>query len=566
METSQIPFEQLHLSKLNTRYGKKHPDVSDILSSVREKGILLPLIVRREAGGFGVVAGGRRFRCGEIIREETGHFDPPRCLIMAEGDDAEALEISLLENVARRDPDPLSEFETFARLLKAGRTVEGIASTFGVTAQTVKQRLALANLLPQIKQAYRAGEIDDETLQHLTLATKSQQKDWLRLFEDEEGNAPTGRTLKHWLFGGASISTKAALFALEDYTGEIVNDLFGDERYFASAEAFWQAQNVAIEAKAQGYRNAGWSEVIVLEVGAYFSSWDHQKTAKRKGGKVYVECAHSGQITFHEGYLTKRQAAKAARADARKDQDTQDIGAKSASSGKPQMTHAMENYLQLHRHAIVRLALLRDPNCALRLMVAHALAPTGNWNVRPDPQRAHSNDIAASVAKSAAQAAFETERNAVEALLGTAKEGGTLRLFAHLLTLTDEDVLRLAAFVMADSLAMGHETVEAAGLHLKASAADLWQPDERFLELVRDRETIHAMLEEVAGKSVAQSNTDQTVKAQRKIIRDCLAGQNWRSKVDGWLPGWMQFPFKPYGTGPSALAEAAKAAAEALHI
>lgn len=77
MELKNIPIEQLHISKLNMRYGRKSPDVSDILPSVREKGILLPLIVRPENGGFGIVAGGRRYRCGEIIREEGGEFAPP---------------------------------------------------------------------------------------------------------------------------------------------------------------------------------------------------------------------------------------------------------------------------------------------------------------------------------------------------------------------------------------------------------------------------------------------------------------------------------------------------------
>ena len=72
------------------------------------------------------------------------------------------------------------------------------------------------------------------------------------------------------------------------------------------------------------------------------------------------------------------------------------------------------------------------------------------------------------------------------------------------------------------------------------------------------------MLAEVAGASVAKANRDEKVKVQKKIICDSLAGDNWRSKVEGWLPGWMQFPFKPYGKGTSHVAAAAKAAAKAL--
>jgi predicted transcriptional regulator len=55
------------------------------------------------------------------------------------------------------------------------KPIDEIAATFGITEITVKQRLALANLLPKIKDAYRAEEIDDATIRHLTLATKGQQ-------------------------------------------------------------------------------------------------------------------------------------------------------------------------------------------------------------------------------------------------------------------------------------------------------------------------------------------------------------------------------------------------------
>ncbi len=72
------------------------------------------------------------------------------------------------------------------------------------------------------------------------------------------------------------------------------------------------------------------------------------------------------------------------------------------------------------------------------------------------------------------------------------------------------------------------------------------------------------MLAEVAGASVAKANRDEKAKAQKKIVRDCLAGENWRSKVEGWCPGWLVFPFKPYGKGASRLAVASKQAAKAL--
>lgn len=254
---------------------------------------------------------------------------------------------------------------------------------------------------------------------------------------------------------------------------------------------------------------------------------------------------------------------KAAYADAKR--KTANEGAFNPSnSAKQQMTQAMENYLELHRHAIVRLALLRNRGVAFRLMVAHALVPTGNWNVKPDLQRARSKEIRANVSASRAQDQFNTERDAIEALLGKSVVGGTVQVFARLLTLVDEDVMRIAAFIMADTLAVGSAAVEAAGQRLKPRAAELWQSDDLFFELIHDRTSLNAMLAELSGQSVARSNADETAKVQKKIIRDCLAGENWRTKVEGWLPGWMQFPFKPYGEDTSRIATAAEEAAKIL--
>ena len=163
MQLEHIPFSKLKISKTNMRHRDPAPDVSDILPSILTKGVLQPLIVRPEDGKFGVVAGRRRWFSLKAKKEKLGEVDDPPCAIMEEGDDAEAMELSLLENVARRDPDPMREYETFVRLIKEGRTVDGIAATFGLTKTQVNQRLALGNLLPAIREAYlgRRNERDE---------------------------------------------------------------------------------------------------------------------------------------------------------------------------------------------------------------------------------------------------------------------------------------------------------------------------------------------------------------------------------------------------------------------
>ena len=549
MQLAHIDFERLSISPLNMRHGKKAPDLSDILPSIRARGVLVPLLVRPNGTPetYEVVAGRRRYFSAKTVKEEGGEVPPLPCAIMEEGDDAAALEASLIENVARLDPDEMSQYETFAMLVKKSRTVSDIAATFGITERQVTQRLALGNLLPRIREAYRAEQIDAETVRHLTLASKSQQKEWLALFEGEESHAPMGCDLKHWLFSGQSVSTKVALFPLEDYPGEIVSDLFGEERYFSDATLFWQKQNEAVAARKAAFVEAGWSDVVVLETGEHFHTWEYEKTAKKKGGRVYIEVTPRGEVVFHEGYLSRKEAARAKRAhDLKKD-------GQQATADHPEVSSVMQNYLDLHRHAAVRARLLDESATALRLMLAHAISGSGRWQVRVDPQTAKNESIARSVEASAAETAFRARRAEIAALLGLSDDRErivqgngdayqTVAIFIRLLALSDDDVLRILALVMAETLEAGSAVVEAVGVHLKLDLRGQWQADDTFLELVRDRPTINALLASVAGKAVADGNVAEKAKAQRQIICDCLAGANGRTRVENWLPGWMEFP------------------------
>lgn len=84
-----------------------------------------------------------------------------------------------------------------------------------------------------------------------------QQKAWWAFVKDGEAYAPTGQRLKDWLFGGAHIPTTNALLDVDASGLAAVADLFGEEAYFADAEAFWLQQNGAIAEKVDAYRGDG---------------------------------------------------------------------------------------------------------------------------------------------------------------------------------------------------------------------------------------------------------------------------------------------------------------------
>jgi ParB family chromosome partitioning protein len=283
-----IPLCELSIATVNVRHKSKKVDYADLIPSIRKRGILQPLLVRKNGRGYEIVAGRRRYLAACALEKEGLEIEAVPCAVMAKGDDAAAVEASLIENVAHLPMDEMDQFEAFQRLLKEGRTIAEIADIFGVTEIMVKRRLAIANLLPKIRQAYRAEEIDGETLKALTLASKQQQKDWLALFEDEEQQAPRGTYLKAWLFGGAQIPTKHALFDVASYSGAIVADLFGEDSYFADPEAFWTLQTDAIAKLKANLEGNGWSRVEVLERGQRFHSWEYEPATKEKGGAVFI--------------------------------------------------------------------------------------------------------------------------------------------------------------------------------------------------------------------------------------------------------------------------------------
>ncbi|MGH6754182.1 MAG: ParB/RepB/Spo0J family partition protein, partial [Bradyrhizobium sp.] len=544
MDLQHIALSQLKIATVNVRHARKAPDISDILPSIRARGVLQPLLVRPDGKSFEVIAGRRRYFAAHTVAKEQGveacEVLLP-CAVSAGGDDADAIEASLIENVARAPMDELQEYEAYARLLKQGKNIAAIAATFGVTELYVKQRFALANLHAGIKDAYRSGDIEPEDLRLLTAASKSQQKEWVAALEaardpnnpDAEG-APCGYRLKRWLLGSAQIATRTALFPLADYKADIIADLFGEVSYFADSEAFWTLQNAAIAALRDELAAEGW-KVVLLQKAERFHVWQHVETPKEEGGNAYVEVRESGEVEVHRGFLPEVERAPGDGDDEGSDGEGSD--GEAAPSVRPELTKAGENYLTLQRHAIVRAELLARPDLALRLVTAHMIAGSPLWSVRPEPQRADKETTAQSVTASKAQIAFEAERLAVlQALDIEASFAGSVTrgngdpywralVFARLLAMSEEAVLRVLTLVMAETLNVGSVLVEAAGVLIKPDVAQWWRADEAFLDLVRDRQAVNAMLSEVAGKSIADANITESAKVQKKIVRDCLEGE-----------------------------------------
>lgn len=556
MKLEFIQLDKLVVSKTNMRWGKKDPDVSDILPSIRKRGVIQPILVRPGGvpDGFEIVAGRRRFTAALIDAEERRadgrEVEPLPCAILESSDDADAVEASLLENVARLDADEVTQWVNFTRLVKEGRSVDDIAATFAMPVAMARRILALGNLLPRIRGMYAAEKIDRATVRHLTMASKRQQTEWLELVDDKTQRAPVGQQLKAWLFGGQTIPAKLALFDVEASGLVTVADLFGEDRYFADAGAFWSAQEAAIAARRDLYLEQGWGEVVVLAKSDYFAPYEYEKRSKERGGRVYFDVQHSGEVTIHEGLVTRKEAER--RANGGKGGAAND-----AKPARAEITSACQTYVDLHRHAAVRAALTDRPGIALRLMVAHLVVGSPLWTVRRESHFARDEATRESVADSIGDVQFDACRRAVLALLDMPTDRETLTrtglydhdlvcVFLRLRALPDDAVMDVITVAMGETLAAGSAAVEVAGEAIGLDMADWWEADEAFLDLVRDKEVLRAMVGDVAGSLVAKANEKEKGATLKRIVADYLAGFGGRDKVARWVPRWMAFPASAY--------------------
>ncbi len=542
-ELTHIPLDQLSVSKLNMRHGRKKPDVSDILPSIREKGIRQTLLVRREGDGYGVIAGRRRYFALLELAKETGTDPLVPCAVMCEEDAASAIEASIIENVARLPATEMEQYVAFRKLADEGKAPEDIATFFGVTELLVRRVLALAGLAAPIRKLYAEDEIDRETIRALTLATPAQQAEWLKLWASETERAPFGRACKAWITGGSAITTDKALFELEHYKGAVTADLFGEHAVFADAETFWTAQAEVISTQIEQYLARGWADVVCLERGTYFQRWEYVQTTKKKGGKVYVEQRHDGTVSFHEGWLKASEVRHAKR-------QTEGGNVPSVADTKPEMSGPMAEYVGLHRHGAAAASLLAAPAIALRLMVAHAITGSSLWNVRSHTCGARKNETQESIASSVARAEMDAASEEVDALfsaLGALRPRPTgdayslCETFSALLAMSDEEVMQVLALTMAETLESGGPVVEAV-LHVcDTDLSRYWSPDDAFFDLLRDKRAINAMAADIASQSMAESIAKESGKVQKALIRKRISGVDCTAN-SGWRPGWMQVP------------------------
>ncbi len=127
--------------------------LKELSDSIREKGVLEPLLIRKGRDGFELIAGERRWRAAKM----AGLTEVPA--VITNATDQESLELAIIENIQREDLNAMEEAEAYRSLMECGLSQEDVAKRVGKERATVANYLRLLKLQPEAREELIKGTI-----------------------------------------------------------------------------------------------------------------------------------------------------------------------------------------------------------------------------------------------------------------------------------------------------------------------------------------------------------------------------------------------------------------------
>jgi ParB family chromosome partitioning protein len=159
----------------------KEESLQELATSIKERGVLQPILVRRKEGVYEIIAGERRYRAAKM----AGLQEVPA--IIRDADDRECLELAMIENLQREDLNPIEVATVYQRFVEEfGYTHEGVAKKIGMERSSVSNYLRLLKLPGWIKSLMVEGKLTQGHGRVLvTLGDEQQQKKYVKKVLDE---------------------------------------------------------------------------------------------------------------------------------------------------------------------------------------------------------------------------------------------------------------------------------------------------------------------------------------------------------------------------------------------
>ena len=151
------PVERIHATVGQPRRVFNEPAIAELAASIRENGVIQPLVVRENSNGdYQLIAGERRLRAARLAELNSVP------VVIKDVTDEEAFELALIENIQRQDLNPLEEAEAYDRLMQSrGFTQEQLAARLGRSRSSIANTVRLLRLEAEVRPLVEAGELTE---------------------------------------------------------------------------------------------------------------------------------------------------------------------------------------------------------------------------------------------------------------------------------------------------------------------------------------------------------------------------------------------------------------------
>lgn len=170
-----VPIEDIIPNRFQPRLNFDDQGLQELAASIKEHGIIQPLVLRRLGDKYEIIAGERRYKAAKI----AGLTAVPA--IITTMDDKKSAEVAIVENVQRRDLSSIEEARSYKSLLDKGYlTQEELATKMGLSQSAISNKLRLLSLSEEVQKALMEGQISERHARSLLkIESEEEQNKWL---------------------------------------------------------------------------------------------------------------------------------------------------------------------------------------------------------------------------------------------------------------------------------------------------------------------------------------------------------------------------------------------------
>ena len=171
----QVPIEDIIPNRFQPRLAFDEEGLKELSESIKQHGIIQPLVLRRLGDKYEIIAGERRYKASIMAGLRTVPA------VISNIDDNQSAEIALVENIQRRNLTPIEEAKSYKNLLDRGyMTQEQLAEKMGVSQSSIANKLRLLNLATEVQDALLQEKISERHARSLLSLPKEEQAEWLK--------------------------------------------------------------------------------------------------------------------------------------------------------------------------------------------------------------------------------------------------------------------------------------------------------------------------------------------------------------------------------------------------